>query len=398
MLLSDRPVQPVAFDATRAALYGSLSAVALLAVSPLLALAAAAFMLLNLSVATPAPVRRVLGLTVVLAGALLVASRPIRPEDSNDIEIYYTVYQDLAAGDFSMLGAFADGVEIGLPALLTLWSWMLPALSVHGLMFCLAASSAFVFMLWVERSFYGRRARPMPAPVLLGVCLLMLNLYYSTQLSRQFLSGVILLFAFTAGRPVGKAIFVALAACFHLTAIPFYVLYLLVKRGRIGWLAIVLLALLMRLFFFDLLVTFDVLPAAIGEKLTYYAQDADLFSAEDLVSLRTMALLALVSIVAFVACRGRPSASTRAWIAAPWYTMLVQLLMLPIPLASLRGTLLIHSVLPGLLIYRMFAPNARQLMAVVLNLLLWYKIYAYAFAENGAFMRSTGAMVGKLFL
>lgn len=398
MLLSDRPVQPVAFDATNAALYGSLAAVALLAVSPLLALAAATFMLINLSAATPAPVRQVLGLTVVLSAALVAASRPIRPEDSNDIEIYYAIYQDLAAGDYSMLTAFADGLEVGLPTLLTLWSWTLPALSVHGLMFCLAASSAVVFMIWVERSFYGRLATPIPAPVLLGVCLLMLNLYYSTQLSRQFLSGVVLLFAFTARRPIGKAFFVALAASVHLTAIPLYGLYLLVKVGRIGWLTIVLIALLMRLFFFDLLVTLDVLPAAIGEKLTYYAQEADLFSAEDLVSLRTMALLALVSIVAFIACRGRPGRSTRVWIAAPWYTMLVQLLMMPIPLASLRATLLIHAVLPGLLMYRMFAPGARQLLTVVLNLLLFYKVFAYATSDGGALLRSTGSMVGRLFL
>ena len=106
----------------------------------------------------------------------------------------------------------------------------------------------------------------------------MLNLYYSTQLSRQFLSGVVLLFAFSARRPIAKVVFVALAASFHLTAIPFFVLYVLVKRGRIGWLTIVLLALLMRLYFFDLLVALDVLPAAIAEKLAYYARGRRLFS------------------------------------------------------------------------------------------------------------------------
>ena len=201
-----------------------------------------------------------------------------------------------------MLTAFGGGVEVGLPVLLTLWSWTLPALSVHGVwMFCLAASGALVFMLWLERTFYGRLPRP-PAPVLLGTCLLMLNLYYlATQLSRQFLSGVVLLFAFSARRPLAKLAFVALATSFHLSAIPFFMLYVLVKRGRIGWLAIILFALVMRLYFFDLLVALDVLPAAIAEKLTYYSEEGDLFSAEDLISLRTMAVLALVSVVAIVA-------------------------------------------------------------------------------------------------
>ena len=54
MLLSDRPLQPVAFDARLAALYASFAAVLLLAASPLAALAVATFLLLNLSAATPA--------------------------------------------------------------------------------------------------------------------------------------------------------------------------------------------------------------------------------------------------------------------------------------------------------------------------------------------------------
>ncbi len=172
-------------------------------------------------------------------------------------------------------------------------------------MFCLAASGALVFMLWLEHSFYGRRAAPIPAPVLLGVCLLMLN----SRLARDAVVsaipvGRLLLLAFPRGARSPRR-FVALATSFHLTAIPFFVLYSLVKRGRIGWLAIVLLALLTRLYFFDLLVAFDVLPAAIAEKLAYYAQEGD---AEDLLSLRTMVVLAMVSIVAIIACRGRPGA------------------------------------------------------------------------------------------
>jgi len=55
---------------------------------------------------------------------------------SGDIEVYYSVYQDLAAGDVSMLTAFADGVELGLPARPARRSWTLPALSVHRPMFC----------------------------------------------------------------------------------------------------------------------------------------------------------------------------------------------------------------------------------------------------------------------
>ena len=67
MLSSEYPLQPVALDSRLVELYASVAAVALLAVSPLASLGVATLLLLNLSAATPAVVRRMLGLTVVLA-------------------------------------------------------------------------------------------------------------------------------------------------------------------------------------------------------------------------------------------------------------------------------------------------------------------------------------------
>jgi hypothetical protein len=127
-------------------------------------------------------------------------------------------------------------------------------------MFCLALTASVLLLLWVETSFYAGSAKHRPA--LLGITLLLLNIYFATQLSRQFLSLIVLLFAFTAQWRGRRMLFVTLAASFHLTALPFYGLYLLARRGWLGWIAILVAAYLLRIYFAQLLVAFDVLPEA----------------------------------------------------------------------------------------------------------------------------------------
>jgi hypothetical protein len=60
---------------------------------------------------------------------------------------------------------------------------------------------------------------------------------------------------------------------FHLTALPFYGIYLLARRGWMGWVAILGAALLLRLYFVQLLAAFDVLPEAVTQKLLYYVDN-----------------------------------------------------------------------------------------------------------------------------
>jgi hypothetical protein len=73
-------------------------------------------------------------------------------------------------------------------------------------------------------------------------------------------------------------------------------------------------------------------------------------------------------------------------------------LLLPVPLASLRTTLMVHSVIPGLIAHKMLRGRAGALLATVLNVLLIYKVATFAMAENGANLRSSLAMVREFLL
>src|SRR3546814_1238616 len=81
----------------------------------------------------------------------------------------------------------------------------------------------------------------------------MINLYFSTQTSRQFIATILLLFAITEKSLFIRFALLALASAFHITSIPFFIIYVLGQRWRYGWLAVLGLAAVLRFYFANLL-------------------------------------------------------------------------------------------------------------------------------------------------
>src|SRR3546814_9633782 len=71
---------------------------------------------------------------------------------------------------------------------------------------------------------------PQKQALLLGISLLMINLYFSTQTSRQFIATILLLFAITEKSLFIRFALLALASAFHITSIPFFIIYVLGQR------------------------------------------------------------------------------------------------------------------------------------------------------------------------
>jgi hypothetical protein len=373
----------------------SIAAIVLLALSPLAAFGLSGFLLINLSAHTPRQVRWMLGLVLAVSVALMAGARPLDLNEPNDILVYHEQYLGIAAGDTSEFLRFGSGFEIALPLLMLVWATVLPPLSVNGLMFCVALTSAVLLMVWIETAFY--RTGTAQRPALLGISLVLLNVYFATQLSRQFLSLIVLLFAFTATTRTRRLCFVALAASLHLTALPFYGLWLLARRGWRGWLGVLAMAWLLRAYFVPLLAYFDVVPEAIADKLVYYVGNEDSSTDADIASLRMVLLLALLSLVSLLACRLRPAPRMRPWLVLPWLAAAVHFILLPIPLASLRTTLIVHSVASGCIAWQMMPSDARGLRQLVPNLLLLYKVAGTALILSGANLRPSLSMLMSFF-
>jgi len=370
---------------------------------PYLALFFSGLVLINVK-STSKLVRLTLAVVMVVSLSMMNGARPLTLGDPNDIDGYYHIYQMLSQNNLGYLTHFGGGlesgggVEVGLPLLLYFFSILLPALTVNGLMFFISLFCAFLVMVWVEITFYSKDSNQSPA--LIGVSILMLNLYLSTQLTRQYIALIILLFSFASSGQFRQWTYVILAATFHLTAIPFYFMYKLIKAGYIGCLIIFSSLLIFSLFFSVIGGYVDIFPAAIIEKFAYNIASDQSYTAADFASMRMILLLCAISILVLCLAGLKGLNKAKNWLLVPWIGEVIHLILLPIPLASLRTTLIIHSILPGTVAYKMLASGGSKighLLTTVLNVLLVYKLFIYLLAENSGNLLPTVRMVDVFF-
>jgi hypothetical protein len=359
-----------------------LSSVAALSILtyPMAAFILCTVLLINLPEYAPKAMRRLLAVSVVCSVSFVMSLRPL-DTGSNDIDVYYRIYSRLREDSYDALFEFGGGIEVGLPAVMYLLGKGLPYLSPQGLMFCLALISSLIFVSWIESAFYADRIQI--GPLLMGCGLLLFNLYYSTQLVRQFFALALLLYSISSTTKRRSWLFLTLACLFHLTALPFYVLYLIGKRGWQGPFALVLISIAFRVFFGQLLAIVDIFPPAIADKLTYYVSNNQEYTDADLGSLKLIALLCMISVVSFVSCSFRLSQRQKRWHIVPWTAALVHVALLSIPLAALRVTMIIHSMATGVIAHEMFGGRRRVVLIAIMNVLLLYKLLGY-FSLDGS--------------
>lgn len=373
------PIDPARTDGLPHVVFALSLALGLLLLGyPIVAFAASTLGLITLPVQTPAVARRILAVTALCSVSMMMGARPIGVEGaSDDIEGYYHLYEAVFEGDIEAISHFGGGFEVALPALFYLWSLVLPKLSVNGLMMCFALTSSALLLLWIESAFYGKREGPQPPPALLGAAVLMFNLYFSTQLARQFDALILLLFAMTQQHRPRRWMFVAAATAFHVTALPFYGAYLVARRGVPGVVALLAGVVVLRTFFGEVIAAIDILPPIVAEKLVFYVMSNDQFTEADLTSFRGIVLLCMISVVGLITSRHPIDAKRFRWHAIPWVAVVVHYLLLPIPLASLRTTLIVHSIVPGLVAYQLLPQYRLGLIRCVLGVLLAYKVLGY---------------------
>src|SRR3546814_14083640 len=98
----------------------------------------------------------------------------------------------------SVLTLYGGGFEVGISVLFFLLSLISSNLSINGMMFFLSLFSIILFIVWLCR--VSAQEAPQKQALLLGISLLMINLYFSTQTLRQFIATILLLFAITEKR------------------------------------------------------------------------------------------------------------------------------------------------------------------------------------------------------
>jgi EpsG family len=350
----------------------------MLLISPFGVFIVSMFALLNVSDFNNRFNRMTIGVVASVAISIIAASRIIDLDDANDVIVYYGVYLKLVDNDWSAFAHFAGGIEFALPLLMWLLSLLLPVLTISGLMFAFSLICMLLFVAWIEYSFIA--SKKINITELLGISMLMVNVYFSTQLTRQFFALIILLFAISATTRVYKILFLLISSSFHLSALPFYLIYVLVSKVKWGLCILFIFVLLLQICFPLIVKMYEFLPFALGEKvLTYVINESDITDV-DIASLRITFLLIIIATLSFFSSRLTFRRSINDWALISFSAFAIQLMLLPIPLASLRFTLLINSILPGFIAYHLLISYESRLKNLVLNGLLIYKSFILAFS------------------
>lgn len=325
-----------------------LGALAMMAFSPLLGWIGLIFT--SLFLGRPYhQLRHVLGLGIVLCGALTYASRETSGLANDDF--YYTYYPLYSTIQQDGLMAFwkqrsldygatigVSMVELGFYVWLWVVSLVFGKVSIALLIFLTTFAIAFFYWIWLEAYFLpevppGRRA------MVMAFCLTLFSYGLCSQLSRQMFSIPFILVAIWEKRMMRAALWLLVGALFHLTALPFGVFGWAVRRWP-GVCIAVLAGLLAILFAWPpMLQTFG---AAIAfDKFAFYSSPASGEAAG--FDSRYLLLGLAPGVLGCLALFNRRFMLGHLLISST----LVYLLLLPLPLASYRATLFVTSALLG---------------------------------------------------
>lgn len=168
--------------------------------------------------------RRLLGVQVILFGALIYASRntngSFNDDFSNNYYPYFTNIYDRGLIDFitiEMSPGISSSIEIGLLVIFRLISFLFGRLDINQLIFVITFVTGALFQIWLERQ--GLKNLPLARKALvLGLSLAMFSFGLCGQLTRQMLSCVALLIAISCDRRWWMWAWIAIAISFHLSS------------------------------------------------------------------------------------------------------------------------------------------------------------------------------------
>ena len=289
----------------------------------------------------------------ILGIAIQISSRQLFVSSSDDFSnVYIVVYNNIVNKNMSpFYGFFSGGIEFGLPLLFKFFSYIFGKQTYQELMLCLVILNCVIFYYWLE-FFAKEKVSKENLSFFIAIALFIFSSNVTSQLIRQSYSTCFLLFAISFYQAKDKKylVFLFLAFIFHVTALPFFFLYniILGKNDKIKNIIAVVLFLLSISFLtvFNYLYGLGVLGSA-SQKLEYYLAGGG----EQQYFIDGLKYVMLNFIVGFFFIDKEKY--PKEWNLIK-YCFIYYVLLIPIPLASERGLLLIVTFLPGVLMYFAF--------------------------------------------
>ena len=316
------------------------------------------------------------GASLILACGVIAASRSVMQSSADDFTHIYTTYQALGDGDTSVIFLYGKGLEGGFPLLLKFISMLSKDLSPNLLMFFLVLFSVTLFQIWLE--YFGLLHVPTRLKgIATAMAWVFCSFFLASQISRQFLSTVILLYAFFLNGTLTRLAVVMVAAFVHLSALPIYIL--VASTIKYKWKAVLLFVIAIFAFtqYLPTILNMTALLADPGfDKLRFYLNNNSSYTSSDIGAFKWMSVPIVLLLLPNMVLSKNTSILNNKWVPVFILFYFICLLLLPFPLMSFRGTFIINAVLLGWIAFVFGQTRPRLLLVVLIFFVLPLKFKA----------------------
>lgn len=318
--------------------------------------------------------RKVQSIILILSMSLISASRAFFQTWSDDFNRYYDVYIGLLNGDYSLLFEFGGGLEFVLSFFYLTLGYISNIENPVFVLFSETFLILILFYIWIEKYFINFDKNK--KTILIVSSLFFLNLLGTTQLTRQFLSMVILLYAITSINTKKEIVFFLLATFTHLSAIPIYFIIKMIQWKGKFTIFVISIIVLTFVYFLPMILNYgDVLIPGL-HKLNYYV---DKLNEESTISYREISSFFVVSFSLFL-LKYKEVFKLR-WDYFFLTFFIIYLALLSLPLASLRATLLFNSIILGTFLFVAFQRYI-LVFKILLSLYIIYRVVMWSYLDS----------------
>lgn len=323
----------------------------LVIISPLISFFIIAVVLIILNI-EDIKLRAPLSILGFLSGVAIYSSRLVGNIYGDDVaNEYYPLYQKMLNGGDVFDSGFGGDIEFGLPLYFKIISFFLPHLDENGIIFCISALCCLLFYIWIELYFF-KEVEIKNKSLLIASIIIFFGFFVTTQLMRQAISTVMILYAISSyrqGARIKSVIYLFFGSIFHLTALPFSVInYIFLYSNHKKRILVSFFFVLFGLSFITILklVSSSGIFYGVVSKFLYYLRNTS-NGFDTAYYWKVLLPISLVSI--FFA---KKSHQQFKWFL--FYSLLGYFSLIQIPFASDRCFMLINVYLLGAIIYFSF--------------------------------------------
>lgn len=312
----------------------------------------------------------------------IVASRNIHTGDIRDDfeRIYYPLYIKIKNGATIFNPEFSGGTEFLLPLIFKVIYLTLGSIKASTLMAVVSFISYVLFYIWLE--LFGLQSVDKTKRAFCVACALgFMIAVSSTQIMRQFISSVLMLYAVsTYYKRQYKTflIFLFMASVCHLSALVLTPLYILLMSSHKRYKKILIVTLIVFSVMFSLIVSFAITHNLLGiatYKLMFYMEGD---STQDIVFTRIKYLIVAI----FLGLLWFSSNNDR-YKSLLYYGTLSYIIMMPIPVVSDRVFFLLSYILLGYM-YFLSTVKVTNLFKCIFIVYCGFRIYQFAMIYSGS--------------